>query len=213
MERVLFDISRVIKPKTAVWPGDQPFKQNWTMRKEEGASVNLSSVRMSLHTATHADAPLHVRSSGASIADLALNAFLGPAYVLDLTEHPITDGFIQPVHLERVPPECTRVLLKTRHSLVPTTAWDANWWSISPAAVEWCAQHGLMLIGTDAPSVDPEESKTLDAHHALARVGIVHLEHLWLREVPEGTYTIAALPLKIADADAAPVRAVLYRGI
>ncbi|NBB86080.1 MAG: kynurenine formamidase [Bacteroidetes bacterium] len=193
-----------------MWPGDQPFKQEWTLRKEEGASVNLSSVCMSLHTATHADAPLHVRSGGVSIADLALEAFLGPAYVLDLTEHTTIDGFIQPTHLERVPSECTRVLLKTRHSLVPTTAWDANWQSISPAAVEWFAQRSVMLIGTDAPSVDPENSKTLDTHHALAGAGIVHLEHLWLREVPEGTYTLAALPLNIAGADAAPVRAVLY---
>jgi len=213
MGRVLYDISRAITSETAVWPGDQPFKQEWTLRKDKGASVNLSSVRMSLHTATHADAPLHVRSSGASIADLALNAFLGPAYVLDLMEHTTIDGFIQPTHLERVPSECRRVLLKTPHSLVPTAAWDANWWSVSPAAVEWFAAQGFILIGTDAPSVDPEDSKTLDAHHALARAGIVHLEHLWLREVPEGNYNLAALPLHIVDADAAPVRAVLYREI
>jgi len=32
-----------------------------------------------------------------------------------------------------------------------------------------------------------------------------------LREVPEGNYNLAALPLHIVDADAAPVRAVLYR--
>jgi arylformamidase len=144
------------------------------------------------------------------MADLALDAFLGPAYVLDLTEHPTIGGFIQPTHLERVPSACTRVLLKTPHSLVPTTAWDANWWSVSPAAVEWLAEQGFILIGTDAPSVDPEDSKTLDAHHALARAGIVHLEHLSLREVSEGSYNLAALPLNIAGADAAPVRAVLY---
>jgi arylformamidase len=211
MGRVLYDISRVIKSGVAVWPGDQPFTQEWTLRKEKGASVNLSSVRMSLHTATHADAPLHVRSSGASIADLPLDAFIGPAYVLDLTDRKPIDNFIQPAHLKHIPSECSRVLLKTRHSSVPATAWDANWRSISPAAVEWFAQQGIMLIGTDAPSVDPEDSTTLDAHHALARAGIVHLEHLCLREVPEGTYNLSALPLNIAGADAAPVRAVLHR--
>jgi len=211
MGRVLYDISRTIRSETAVWPGDQPFTQEWTLRKEEGASVNLSSVRMSLHTATHADAPLHVHSSGASITDLPLDAFIGPAFVLDLTEHTSIDGFIPPAYLERIPPECTRVLLKTPHSLVPTTAWDANWWSVSPPAVEWLAQQGVVLIGTDAPSVDPEDSTTLDAHLTLARAGIVHLEHLCLREVPEGTYNLAALPLNIAGADAAPVRAVLQR--
>lgn len=213
MGRLLYDISRPVKPGTAVWPGDQPFSQHWTLRKEEGASVNLSSVHMSLHTATHTDAPLHVRSGGASISDLPLGAFIGPAYVLDLTEQTPRDGGLKPTHVESVPTGCPRVLLKTRHSAVPTTAWDADWWSISPAAVEWFAQHGVVLIGTDAPSVDPQDSKTLDAHHALAQAQIVHLEHLWLQEVPEGIYELSALPIKLTGADAAPVRAVLHRPV
>jgi arylformamidase len=65
------------------------------------------------------------------------------------------------------------------------------------------------LVGTDAPSLDPQETKTLDAHHAVRRHGLAILEGLVLDGVPAGTYELIALPLKIAGADASPVRAVL----
>jgi arylformamidase len=45
----------------------------------------------------------------------------------------------------------------------------------------------------------------------LARCGIAIVESLDLRSVEAGIYNFAALPLKIAGGDAAPVRAVLWR--
>jgi arylformamidase len=57
--------------------------------------------------------------------------------------------------------------------------------------------------------VDPAASKTLDAHQVLRRRGLRVLESLLLDEVPEGDYELIALPLKLTEADASPVRAVL----
>jgi len=51
----------------------------------------------------------------------------------------------------------------------------------------------------------------LQNHHALARAGIAIIESLDLSGVAPGIYSFAALPLKIAGADGAPVRAVLWR--
>ena len=48
-------------------------------------------------------------------------------------------------------------------------------------------------------------------HHALAAAGIAIVESLDLSRVKEGRYHFAALPLKIAGGDAAPVRAILWR--
>ena len=64
-------------------------------------------------------------------------------------------------------------------------------------------------MGMDTPSVDPFDSKTLDAHHALFRGGVAILEGLVLDGVPEGIYELIALPLRLAGLDASPVRAVL----
>ena len=65
--------------------------------------------------------------------------------------------------------------------------------------------------GVDLPSMDELDSKLLQNHHALAGAGIAIIESLDLRDVAPGIYNFAALPLKIAGADGAPVRAVLWR--
>src|SRR5262249_35004728 len=67
----------------------------------------------------------------------------------------------------------------------------------------------LTLFGTDFHSVDPMDSKTLDAHRALWRMGAVILEELDLAAVPDGRHDLKALPLKLIGLGAAPVRAVL----
>ena len=68
---------------------------------------------------------------------------------------------------------------------------------------------GVRLVGTDAPSLDPETSKTMDAHHEILAGDMRILEGLVLDDVPPGEYELIALPLKIAAADASPVRAIL----
>ena len=67
----------------------------------------------------------------------------------------------------------------------------------------------VVLIGIDAPSLDPETSKTMEAHQALRRAGMRVLEGLVLDQVAAGDYELIALPLPLAGLDAAPVRAVL----
>ena len=67
----------------------------------------------------------------------------------------------------------------------------------------------MRLIGLDSPSVDDFTSKDLPCHHALRRFGLVNLELVQLRGVPDGDYDLTALPLKLDDACGSPVRAVL----
>ena len=65
------------------------------------------------------------------------------------------------------------------------------------------------LIGLDAPSLDPEDSKTMDAHHAVRAADMRILEGLVLDDVPPGDYELIALPLRLAGLDSSPVRAIL----
>jgi arylformamidase len=74
---------------------------------------------------------------------------------------------------------------------------------------EWFHQNGVVLVGVDVPSVDDLDSKTLPNHHALGARGIAILESLDLSRVSGGTYELIALPMKLAGADGAPVRAIL----
>jgi arylformamidase len=71
------------------------------------------------------------------------------------------------------------------------------------------ARNGVTLIGIDTPSLDPQDSKTMDAHKVVRAHGMSILEGIVLDDVPEGDYELIAPPLKLAGLDAAPVRAVL----
>ncbi len=71
------------------------------------------------------------------------------------------------------------------------------------------AGHGIILFGSDAPSMDGMNSKNLSGHNALRRNGIAILEGLLLAGVPDGVYELIALPLKIEGGDGSPVRAIL----
>jgi arylformamidase len=102
----------------------------------------------------------------------------------------------------------TRVLFRTRERFVPGE-FPTVFAAISPALAEALGRRGAPLVGTDAPSVDPFDSKTLDAHRILARNRVAILENLVLDNVRPGGYTLVALPLRLREADSSPVRAVL----
>jgi len=56
----LYDISRTVSPTLAVWPGDAPFVAEHVLRLRDGEPVNLTTLTLSAHTGSHADAPYHV---------------------------------------------------------------------------------------------------------------------------------------------------------
>ncbi len=199
----LIDISRPLSPATAVWPGDQPVEWNWTAHVEEGGSVNLGALHISMHAGTHVDAPYHVQPNGSSTDAFDLSAFVGPADVIDVQNA----SRIRPRHVSEV--ETPRVLVKTEASALSTEEWPDAVTAIMPETIAKLDQKDVVLFGTDAPSVDPLDSTDLPAHHALIERGIVNIEGLSLAGVDPGTYQLLSLPLRVQGADAAPVRAVL----
>jgi len=206
----LIDISRSVSPATAVWPGDHEVEWTWTARiDQDGASVNLGSIRMSAHTGTHVDTPFHVQDEGTTTDDLPLDAFVGSAQVVEVGDA----SSIRPEHVRDLGGiGAARVLFKTSASTLASDEWPESVVPIRPSTVRCLSDAGTVLVGTDAPSVDPLDSTDLPAHHALIEAGIVNVEGLTLEDVPPGSYELMALPLKIANGDAAPVRAVLREG-
>jgi arylformamidase len=101
-----------------------------------------------------------------------------------------------------------RVLLATE-SYPDPGRWTPDFTSVSPEAIDWLAAAGVHTIGVDTPSVDAADSKDLPAHAAVLAHGMTILEGLVLAGVPEGSYELIALPLRLVGFDASPVRAVL----
>jgi len=212
--RRIYDITLPLHTRLAGWPGDTLFDFHLAWQQSAGASVNVGALTMSVHTGTHADAPFHFDAEGATVDALPLDAFLGPARVLDVRAAIVSRGpgaRLTAADLAPAGPDLAhapRLLLRTDawtdHTrfpeAVPTLAEDA---------VALLSAQGVRLVGVDLPSVDALDSTTLPVHRALHRAGIQILENLDLRNVPAGRYELIALPLKLAGADGAPVRAVL----
>ena len=58
-------------------------------------------------------------------------------------------------------------------------------------------------------STAPTARTWMDAHRGLGAAGIPILENLDLSHAPTGEYDLVALPMRLTEAEAAPVRAVL----
>jgi arylformamidase len=201
----LWDISPPLGPDTPPFPGDQAYEQRWTARIGPGCPVNLSAITLSPHLGAHADAPLHYADDAPAIGAVDLAPYLGLCRVI----HAIGCGpLVRIEHLahaaDGLPP---RVLVRTCETA--PTAWSDEFSAYAPETIAWLAERGALLVGIDSQSVDPAESKTLASHQLLLKHGLRVLENLVLDNVPEGDYELIALPLKLVQACASPVRAVL----
>jgi arylformamidase len=202
----LWDITQPLRPGLPVWPGDTAFRAARTWSYGPDCPVNVSAFTASTHSGTHADAPLHYDPDGTSIEAVPLEPYIGPARIIDGRGWGRVIGaeHLLP-HLQAVPP---RVLIRT-YETFPHDQWDSDFASLSAEAITLLARHGVRLIGVDTPSLDPQDSKTMDAHLAVKAAGMRILEGLVLDDVPAGDYELIALPLALSGLDAAPVRAVL----
>jgi arylformamidase len=202
----IWDISPPVAPGSPVFPGDTPYAQEWSATLAPGCPVNVSRITLSPHVGAHADAPLHYDPHGASIGAVDLAPYLGPCRVI----HAIGKGpLVQWAHLEHAAHGMpARVLVRT-YDRMPVDRWDDQLAAYAPSTIERLAALGVKLVGIDTASIDPAESKTLDSHQVIRRLGLRVLENLVLDDVPEGDYELIALPLKLMTADASPVRAVL----
>jgi arylformamidase len=211
----LIDVSRPLHNGLAVWPGDTAFDFRLTSQISDGAAANVGAITMGAHNGAHADAPCHFQSGAAGIDALELGVFMGPATLADVSMRP--GGPFAPILPEYLS-DAGAALTRTRRLLLKTGGWpDPSQFperipTLSPDAINWLAERGVILLGLDVPSVDAIDSKTLPNHHALYAAGIHILESLDLSAAPPGDCELIALPLRIVGGDAAPVRAVLRVG-
>lgn len=212
----IFDITPTLSERIGVFPGDVPFQREIGLDFKRGDHLLLSAIRSTLHVGAHADAPNHYAVGGEGIAARDLTFYLGRCLVLEASaprgtrigrEHLKDKWRVDSVD-SKVSWPAPRLLVRTG-SFPEPERWNSDFNSLDPRFIEEAAAGGVKLIGIDTPSIDPEDSKGLEAHQAIARNDLAILEGLVLDGVAEGLYTLIALPLKLEGADAAPVRAVL----
>lgn len=201
----IHDITPLVSPRIAVWPGDVGFSREVACSIADGANIDLSAIRTTVHLGAHTDAPSHYVRDGVGIAQRPLELYVGPCQVISVST--ARGSRIMPEDFT-VAVSAPRVLFRTLSFPDPDT-FNEDFCSLSPELIEELAEQGVRLVGIDTPSIDPFSSKDLPSHLAVARHDMGILEGVVLSSVADGLYTLVALPLKIEGADASPVRAVL----
>ena len=187
----IYDISQEVF-SCAVYP-DDPAPQKTVIKSiEQGEIYNLSAFSMCAHNGTHIDAPAHFIADGKTVDALSLEAFVGEAYV---ARH---SGVV-------TREDALKILESAEAAKRILISGDAE---VSAEAAEAFAKANILLLGNESQTVGPENAP-MQVHLILLSAGVVLLEGVRLRSVPEGAYFLSAAPLNLSGAEGSPCRAVL----
>ena len=201
------DVSVPIRSGMVHYPGNPPVVLDFVHDLERGDPETLSQLSLSVHTATHVDAPVHFIRKGAPVDRLPINTLLGAARVIAVTDaEAVTAGHLTPHGIA----SGERILLRTRNSQRCWTSDEfvPDYSYLSVDAADLLAEKRVSLIGIDYLSIGRGETNP-QVHRILLSAGIVILEGLDLSQVSPGWHDFICLPLKLAGRDGAPARALL----
>ncbi len=204
-----YDITLTISSDLPTWPGDPGVEIERLEKIEDGSNANVSRIVMGVHTGTHVDAPFHFLEDGTTVDQLNLSLLTGRAYVLHLPDVDVITAAV--LEEAQIPPRTRRVLFKTRNSdlwVKEESVFTTDFVGLSEDGAEYLVKRGVKLVGMDYLSVAPYKNSR-PTHEKLLKAGVVIVEGIDLSEVSQGRYTIYCLPLKIANSDGAPARAIL----
>ena len=190
---MIYDISQEVKD-CAVYPGDTKPVLKTVEKISNGDSCNLTAFSMCAHNGTHVDAPYHFYNEGKKINEVSLDKFIGLALVTNFSgdlKASDAERILNSIDLNNV----KKILIKG----------DAT---ITLEAAKVFAEAKIDLIGNESQTVGPINAPKA-VHLELLGAGIILLEGIRLKDVPDGIYTLNAAPLNLGDTDGAPCRAIL----
>jgi arylformamidase len=204
------DISVALKKGMVHWPGDPSPRIERQSSLEDGEDYNVSLVSMGLHTGTHIDAPYHVIRKGRTIDQMPIEAMVGPARVIEISNPESVKLDELKRHRIRAG---ERILLKTQNSgrCWKTTHFVEDFVYISQDAARYLSARQVQTVGIDYLSVGGFKKDGIETHRILLQAGIWLIEGLDLSAVSPGRYQLVCLPLKVFRGEAAPARAILRK--
>lgn len=212
--RRIIDLSYPINNAMPVYPGD-PVVHTRLVHNINDGGYNVSEICMGSHTGTHVDSQHHVMHTDHAVDSLPLDSMVGWAEVLDLTDisekSEITSADLDKF-ADRVKPGA-RLLLKTDWGKKFGKAeFFTDFPCISEGAAGWLVARSIKLLGIEQPSL--HTTHDIEVHKALLSNNIVLIESIAnMDQIHSERVYLAALPLKLAGLDGAPVRAIAIEGI
>ena len=214
------DISCEIRSEVPIPPGvPQKVKHTTGFRGPDLHHWQATWLEMSAHTGSHVDSTLHVVKDGPAIGEVDFHRYMGEAVMLDLTEMGEPNAKITRAHLEGLESKC-----RPDDIIVVRTDWGKKmfgtmeYYTESPyidvSAAEWLVDRKPKAIAFDffeeydARRTDFDSSEFY-VHHVMLGGDVVLIEGLDnLDQIGQERFFMMALPIKIMDAEASPVRAI-----
>ena len=192
----IYDISQEVF-SCQVYPGDPSPERHMMLQISDGAVCNLTAFGMCAHNGTHVDAPYHFIDGGKKIDEVALERFVGYAYVAE--------------HEGALSAEDAMAILGKARSLDNRAAKRIlvkGKAVVTEEAAKVFAEAEILLFGNESQTVGPEDAP-MEVHLIMLGAEIVLLEGIRLSEVDEGVYFLNAAPINLGGSDGAPCRAIL----
>mgnify|MGYP001205402965 CR=1 FL=1 len=208
----IYDLTHQINPQMSVYPGtDKPIFEVGSSLEGDGFKERRLTIFS--HTGTHADAPAHLFPDGKTLDQYPIDSFMGVALLVDVSH--LAGGQTIEVSafysISGLLGKMDFLILRTgASSLWGSPEYFSTFPTLSHEAANYLTEFSLKAIGCDAISFDAVGSVDLPIHHILLEKELFLIENLTgLEPLPvEEIFQFACLPLNLAEADGAPVRAV-----
>lgn len=190
----IIDISQEVL-SCNIYSGDPSPRAERLKSMDQGEMYNLSAFSMCAHNGTHIDAPLHFIKDGKSISEISCDSTVGYCYVAAHSGNVTTN-------------DAAFMLEKAKNMGAGERILIAGDITVTDKAAEVFAKAGLKLLGNEGQTVGPKDAP-MKVHKLLLGAGIVLLEGIVLKNIPEGRYFLSAMPLNLKGFEGSPCRAYL----
>ncbi len=193
-----------------VYPGTEPPLLLSGCSIEEAGFLE-KKITMYSHTGTHMDAPAHLIKNAKTLDQFPVEHFYGKAFILHREARQT-----RIIELHELLPHAEN--LAQADFVLLHTGWSEYWGEekyfsaypvLSREAAVFLGSLQLKGVGVDTISVDALEAEFFPIHRTLLEKNIILIENLThLEKIPGRQCTFSCFPLKFAEADGSPVRAV-----
>lgn len=197
MSRIIDISQKVFSCK--VFPGDTVPEKCQVMSIANGDVCNLTDLSMCAHNGTHIDAPFHFISTGKTVGQVGLDAFVGDCFVArhsgDVTAE-----------------DAAEIMEKAANTGAAERILIAGKATVTAGAARVFAGAGIKLLGNESQTVGPENAPK-EVHLILLGADVILLEGIVLDGITDGRYFLSAAPLNLEGCDGAPCRAYLIASL